>query len=213
MEAAIADYKGEKIDHVDEDEGKLVCKCFGITEGKIRSVALENNLRTVEDVTNYTKAGGACGTCIPEIEDILTDLWKNEAKINYRERKKKMEEARASWNTVYHSREGFECQVTLRDDDEASLTARTSKVMSDITGSGGIALRRRGYVPAENNHHHEVNGESTEDRPEKTYVDADGARRCNLRLRNGNVCSSPVTEREGRYGLFWSCPNYKEHTA
>ncbi len=80
LEAAIADYKGEKIEHVDEDEGKLVCKCFGITEGKIRSVALENNLKTVEDITNFTKAGGACGTCIPEIEDILTDLWKSEAK-------------------------------------------------------------------------------------------------------------------------------------
>jgi len=80
LEAAIADYKGEKIEHVDEDEGKLVCKCFGIMEGKIRSVALENNLRTVEDITNYTKAGGACGTCIPEIEDILTDLWKDESK-------------------------------------------------------------------------------------------------------------------------------------
>jgi NifU-like protein len=80
LEAAIADYKGEKIEHVDEDEGKLVCKCFGISEGKIRSVALENNLRTVEDITNFTKAGGACGTCIPEIEDILTDLWKDESK-------------------------------------------------------------------------------------------------------------------------------------
>lgn len=79
LEAAIADYRGEKIEHVDEEEGKLVCKCFGISEGKIKEVALENNLRTVEDITNYTKAGGACGACIPEIEDILTDLWKSES--------------------------------------------------------------------------------------------------------------------------------------
>ena len=81
LEAAIADYKGEKIEHDEEAEGKLVCKCFGVSEGKIKQVALENNLKTVEDITNFTKAGGACGSCIPEIEDILIDLWKEEAEI------------------------------------------------------------------------------------------------------------------------------------
>ncbi|MFH1513941.1 MAG: Fe-S cluster assembly protein NifU [bacterium] len=79
LEHAIADFKGEKIEHDDEDEGVLVCKCFGITEGKIRREAIENNLRTVEDITNFTKAGGACGTCIPQIEDILLDIWKDES--------------------------------------------------------------------------------------------------------------------------------------
>ncbi len=29
-----------------------------------------------------------------------------------------MEEAKASWNTLYQSKEGFECQITLRDEDE-----------------------------------------------------------------------------------------------
>lgn len=28
-----------------------------------------------------------------------------------------MEEAKASWNTIYQSKEGFECQITLRDED------------------------------------------------------------------------------------------------
>lgn len=39
-----------------------------------------------------------------------------------------MEVAKASWNTVYKSREGFECQITLRDEDEASLAQRASKL-------------------------------------------------------------------------------------
>ncbi len=73
LEAAIANYRGEK--KPAEVEGKVICKCFEVTEEKIRKVALENHLTTVEDVTNFTKAGGGCGSCVPEIEAILKDLW------------------------------------------------------------------------------------------------------------------------------------------
>jgi len=38
-------------------------------------VAMENHLTTVEEITNFTKAGGGCGTCIPDIEAMLTDIW------------------------------------------------------------------------------------------------------------------------------------------
>ncbi len=75
LEAAIAHYRGLRRPHP-EEEGKLVCKCFGVTEEKIRKVALENHLTTVEDITNYSKAGGGCGGCVPEIEAILADVWK-----------------------------------------------------------------------------------------------------------------------------------------
>lgn len=75
LEAAVADYRGEQIvAEKDEEEGKLICHCFGVTESKIRKVALENGLRTVEDVTNYTKAGGGCGSCQDEIERILEEI-------------------------------------------------------------------------------------------------------------------------------------------
>lgn len=75
LEAAVADYRGEKISHEDEDEGRIICTCFGITEGKIRRIALENNLQCVEDITNYTKAGGGCGACLNDIEEVLEDVW------------------------------------------------------------------------------------------------------------------------------------------
>lgn len=125
-----------------------------------------------------------------------------------------MDEARSSWNTVYQSKEGFECQFTLRDEDETSLAGRAKKVMTSITKSGGTPLRRRGYVPEGNT----TTGEETKEevkpeKPEKTYMDEKGIRRCNLKLKNGKTCGQPVTEREGRYGPFWSCPNYKEHAA
>lgn len=75
LEAAINNYHGIKSEVTHTDGGKIVCKCFGVTDEKIKRIALENNLHTVEEITNYTKAGGGCGSCIPEIEDILKEIW------------------------------------------------------------------------------------------------------------------------------------------
>ncbi|MBM4140466.1 MAG: Fe-S cluster assembly protein NifU [Nitrospira sp.] len=73
LETAVANYRGEK--KPIEGEEKIICKCFEVSEDKIRKVAIENHLTTVEDITNYTKAGGGCGSCIPDIEAILKDIW------------------------------------------------------------------------------------------------------------------------------------------
>ncbi len=50
---------------------KIVCTCFGVTEKQIWNAIKENNLKTLEEVTNYTKAGGACGRCKGTIQDII----------------------------------------------------------------------------------------------------------------------------------------------
>lgn len=73
LEAAIANYRGEAI--AVKEKGRLVCKCFDVTEEKIRKVAIDNHLTTVDKITNFTKAGGGCGGCRPEIEAILRDIW------------------------------------------------------------------------------------------------------------------------------------------
>lgn len=78
LEAAIKNWRGEKVDHHEEEEGKLVCKCFGVTDTQIRRAIRENNLTTVEEVTDYTKAGGACGECLDEIAEILAHELKQE---------------------------------------------------------------------------------------------------------------------------------------
>jgi NifU-like protein len=73
LEAAIENYQsGGTKKH--ELEGKLVCTCFGVTENEIERVIVENDLTTVEDVTNYCKAGGGCGGCHGEIEKIIERL-------------------------------------------------------------------------------------------------------------------------------------------
>jgi len=122
-----------------------------------------------------------------------------------------MDEAAASWNTVYQSEEGFECQITLRDEDEESLMERAKRAMASIVKSGGLPVRRRGSEVG--NAVAEEKEETPPEKPEKTYIDEKGVRRCNLRLKNGKTCGQPVTERQGRYGPFWSCPRYREHAS
>ncbi|MBN2132048.1 MAG: Fe-S cluster assembly protein NifU [Sedimentisphaerales bacterium] len=70
LEAAVENYHsgGQK---KRELEGRIVCNCFGVTEEEIERVVRENNLTTVEQVTNYCKAGGGCGGCHGEIEKII----------------------------------------------------------------------------------------------------------------------------------------------
>jgi NifU-like protein len=70
LEAAIRAWRGEPpVPHT--HEGRLVCKCFGVTEEQIIKVIRENKLTTAEEVTNFTKAGGGCGDCLDEIREIL----------------------------------------------------------------------------------------------------------------------------------------------
>jgi NifU-like protein len=71
LEKAIGYYKGilEK-----PAEGQIICECFGVTDLEIERAIKENNLATVEDVTNFTKAGGGCGGCHEAIEQIIAKV-------------------------------------------------------------------------------------------------------------------------------------------
>jgi len=68
LEAAIANYRGEVLPMA---EGEVVCECFGVTDLEIVRAIRESNLRSVEEITNFTKAGGGCGKCAERLEEIL----------------------------------------------------------------------------------------------------------------------------------------------
>ena len=91
LEAAVVDWAkkrgvdlaalGIRINIQNEDEGRIVCKCFGLTEPYIRRKIKELDLHTVEELTGAIKAGGACGTCryAPGgLQDILDNIWGKE---------------------------------------------------------------------------------------------------------------------------------------
>ena len=62
----------------EEKKQKIVCTCFGVTENVIWDAIKQNGLKTVEEITNYTKAGGACGKCRGLIQDIIDTYYKKE---------------------------------------------------------------------------------------------------------------------------------------
>jgi len=79
LEAAIYKYRGIEVEHHDDDEGALLCTCFGVSDNRVRRIVIENNLTTVEEVTNYIKAGGSCGSCLAGIEDIIIGVQEDKA--------------------------------------------------------------------------------------------------------------------------------------
>lgn len=68
LEAAIADYRGVVLPMA---EGDVVCECFGVTDLEIIRTIKESHLRSVEEITNFTKAGGGCGKCEDKLREIL----------------------------------------------------------------------------------------------------------------------------------------------
>ena len=65
--------------HTDEqEEGRLVCKCFSLSEPYIRRKIKELGLRNIPEITAAIKAGGACMSCHHApggLQDLLDEVW------------------------------------------------------------------------------------------------------------------------------------------
>ena len=75
LEKAIENCLGvAKTGKKDEAAGRIICECFGVTDLDIKRTVQENHLTTVEEITNYTKAGGGCGNCREAIRVIIDEI-------------------------------------------------------------------------------------------------------------------------------------------
>lgn len=96
LEKAIENYRGAPSL---EPGAKIICECFGVTDKEIERAIRENNLATVEDVTNYTKAGGGCGNCQDAIAQILERV-KAEAKTEVKPKLTNIQKIRLIEETI-----------------------------------------------------------------------------------------------------------------
>ncbi|MCU0234504.1 MAG: iron-sulfur cluster assembly scaffold protein [Thermoanaerobaculales bacterium] len=69
---------GVDIRRDEQEEGRLVCTCFGLTEPYLERKIRELELKTIPEITNAVKAGGACMSCHHKpggLQDILHKVW------------------------------------------------------------------------------------------------------------------------------------------
>ena len=62
----------------EQEEGRVVCKCFSLTEPYIQRKIRELNLKTIPEIIGSIKAGGACMSCHHApggLQDILYEVW------------------------------------------------------------------------------------------------------------------------------------------
>lgn len=62
IKAAAAQYKGVDPSHFEDQI--IVCECARVSLGTIKEVIRLNDLKTIEEITEYTKAGAFCKSCI-----------------------------------------------------------------------------------------------------------------------------------------------------
>ncbi|HTO69019.1 MAG TPA: (2Fe-2S)-binding protein [Myxococcota bacterium] len=53
---------------------RLVCRCMGLSSRRIAALARERGIGDVEALAEACGAGGGCGTCRPELLEILADV-------------------------------------------------------------------------------------------------------------------------------------------
>jgi NifU-like protein len=69
---------GVQVRTEDQEQGRIVCNCFSLSEPYIRRKIKELGLKNIADITNAIKAGGACMSCHHKpggLQDLLDEVW------------------------------------------------------------------------------------------------------------------------------------------
>ena len=100
-------YKGVDVAALESEE--IVCQCARVSLGTIKEVIRLNDLKTVEDITRYTKAGAFCKSCIrpgghEERKHYLVDILR-EVRRELEQAAQQEEQPFASLNLIQKHRE------------------------------------------------------------------------------------------------------------
>ncbi len=53
---------------------RVICRCLGVASPRIFDAVRSEGLTSLAEVTKSVRAGGGCGICHPEIEEILAEV-------------------------------------------------------------------------------------------------------------------------------------------
>ena len=53
------------------DEGRIVCSCFNVGLNRIAAAIRDGGLTSAEQIGAALKAGTNCGSCIPELKELI----------------------------------------------------------------------------------------------------------------------------------------------
>ncbi|MDD2466688.1 MAG: Fe-S cluster assembly protein NifU [Desulfobulbus sp.] len=133
LEAAIADYTGVILPMA---QGEVVCECFGVTDLEIIRAIKENALASVEEITNFTKAGGGCGKCEGRLKELLHEMTddqsgqsserKKQKRMTALEKIKKIEEVIEREIKPILKKDGGDIQLVDVDGDFVTVSLRGS---------------------------------------------------------------------------------------
>lgn len=98
IKSAAASYKGVDPSHFEDEI--IVCECARVSLGTIKEVIRLNDLKSVEEITKYTKAGAFCKSCIKaggheDREYYLVDILRETRAEMETEKLKKQADAKA----------------------------------------------------------------------------------------------------------------------
>jgi len=102
IKKAASIYKGVDMESFEEEF--MICECARVTQDTIMQVIKLNKLTTIEEITDYTKAGGFCKSCIKpgghEKKDVyLVDLLAEvQVELDAEEKSRKIIEAKGNGN-------------------------------------------------------------------------------------------------------------------
>jgi NifU-like protein len=133
LEAALKYYEtGGKVSTPPEKEGRVVCHCFNVTEIEIEKAIRENGAKTLDDIMNFTKAGGACGNCHQEIQAIIDKLTgvsqgmqqKSTGRMTMLQKVDKIREVLASDVRPILAQDGGDCELVDVDGNDVYVTLK-----------------------------------------------------------------------------------------